>query len=635
MERYPLTGAGQVRKLLGRRELLQTCGQGYQLADQGWIWTDVDEALRLVREARGRGLESLEALPCLQEAERLFRRGRLLEGQGALWAVAYREWVAGERWRAGLALGRLYERVGMESEAGEQYRQLYEEEPYKEEALLEVYGWWMRQGERERAERVLEAGLKRLEQEGVPLTAEGKEQVRRLREQGEGRTLVVVQGEAVVYWEGSKGASAEERREERCRKEVPQGEPELQGRLLPLGRGQEEGECGVRVLVWPLVWGRERRGSLQELEREIQEELKMSERREHEAETRAAQGQRLPRRQALLLLAGMPQVLLGLGSVGGGWGWEWEGMKEGRLREEVLPVVAGSITACWHLLNEGELEAVERTVGSYLPLLRRWAYEPSGVQQEAANLAAQGHLLLGFIAYHRLQFQQDLSYDQEGVALSRVSGVPALLVKALTCLGLDYYHLGAPLQMQRVLEEANRLLGHVPPVLHWAVYTGLALAYAKQGRAEEAVGYLSQAREWGDISRLGGDQLPVYLQADEGPWKLIVRESLVHIELSRHGEEREHALEAERALAQIEGWRGRIAVPERIRLEIVNRRGEAAIGRGELEEYVSYTVEGAEGARRLESGKRRQELVSNWRRALERWPGEKRVRELGELVLEM
>ncbi|RAQ98423.1 AfsR/SARP family transcriptional regulator [Thermogemmatispora tikiterensis] len=609
MERYPLTAAGQVRKLLGKRELLRTCGQGYQLADQRWIWTDVDEALWWLGEARRRGLETLEALPVLQEAERLFRRGRLLEEQAAVWAVAYREWVGGERWRAGLALARLYEREGLLSEAGEQYRQMYEEHPYREEALIEVYGWWLRQGERERAERVLRAGCQRLEQEGVPLSEEAQERVRRLRERQESGLLVRVQGEAVVYWEGSKGALREEMREERGRRVLPLALPEPEVKWLPAGSGEErmggegeQGECGVSVLLWPLTWGRQGRESLREMERLMQEELSMSESKGEAAEGRAAKEQRLPRRTALLVLAGMPQVLLGLGSVGGGGGWEWEGVKEGRLREEVLPVVAGSITASWHLLNEGEFETVERTIGGLLPWLRRWAYEPSGVQQEAAYLAAQGHLLLGFVAYHRLQFQQDLSYDQEGVALSRVSGVPTLLVKALTCLGLDYYHLGAPLQMQRALEEANRLLGYVPPVLHWAVYTGLALAYAKQGRAEEAVECLSQAREWGGTSRLGEDQLPVYLQADEGPWKLIVRESLVHLELSRHGEEKKHAQEAERALAQIERWSGLRAVPERIRLEIVNREG----GGGDREGRAGGVCE-LHGA-----GSRRSEEVGEW-----------------------
>nr|BBH92366.1 hypothetical protein KTA_05650 [Thermogemmatispora argillosa] len=346
-------------------------------------------------------------------------------------------------------------------------------------------------------------------------------------------------------------------------------------------------------------------------------------------------GERLPRRAALLVLAGLPQVLLGLGGGVGEASRKPRGVREGRLREEVLPACAGSIRACWQLLNEGEFEAVERTVRGYLPWLREWAYEPSGVQQEAAYLAAQGHFLLGLAAYHRLRFQQELEHDREGAVLSRLANEPVLLVKALAYLGQDYYHLGAPLQMQGALEEASSLLGCVPLVLHRTVHTGLALAYARQGRAREALEHLSRAKAVSEEPGLRWEELPVYLQADEGVWRLILREGWVHLELSRHGEESEHARAAERALAQIEGWSGRPAVPERIRLEIVNRRGEAAIGRGELEEYVSYTVEGAEGAKRLGSSKRRQELVSNWRKALERWPWEKRVRELGELVLEL
>ncbi|MBX5459435.1 MAG: hypothetical protein IRZ31_21300, partial [Thermogemmatispora sp.] len=342
MERYPLTAAGQVRKLLGKRELLKTCGQGYQLADQRWIWADVDEALWWLGEARRRGLETLAALPALQGAERLFRRGRLLEEQAAVWAVAYREWVAGERWKAGLALARLYEREGMLSEAGEQYRQLYEEHPYREEALIEVYGWWLRQGERERAERVLTAGLQRLEQEGLPLSEEAQEWMRRLRQMQERDRLARVQGKTVVYWEGSKGAL----REERGGSALLQVLPAPGMRLLPAGSEEEEereeeeakqGDCGTSVLLWPLTWGRRGQGSLREMEQLIQQELCMSERTREPAEGRTAMEQRLPRRTALLVLAGLPQVLLGLGSVGGGGGWEMGSrVQTGWLREEVL-----------------------------------------------------------------------------------------------------------------------------------------------------------------------------------------------------------------------------------------------------------------------------------------------------------
>nr|BBH92368.1 hypothetical protein KTA_05670 [Thermogemmatispora argillosa] len=644
MERYPLTGAGQVRKLLGRKELLRTCGQGYQLADQRWIWTDVDEALGLVGEARRVGLEREEALPLLEGAERLFRRGRLLEEQGALWAVTYREWVGGERWRAGLALGRLYEVLGLESEAGEQYRQLYEEQPYKEEALLEVYGWWIRQGERERAERVLEAGRRRLEQEGLSLTEEGEEWIRRLREQGVRRAMGWGERAGVVYWGGSKRTGEEERREVSSRKEAPQGLPMPAGvRMLPSGEGEEKageggGEvCGVRVLVWPLVWGRERRGSLRELERAIQEELKMSEREEHETETRTAQGQKLPRRAALLVLAGLPQVLLGLGG-GVEEASRWEasrkprGVQEGRLREEVLPACAGSITACWHLLNEGEFEVVERTVRGYLPWLREWAYEPSGVQQEAAYLAAQACLLEGLIAYHRMQFRQRLSLCQEARALSFLARDDALLVNALGMLGTTAGYLDQPELAIASYEEARQRLSRVVfTSLKSSIFWGIARAYAQWGREDEANAALGMARDQ-SMAEETDRGLPAYIVADQGIERLIILEGRCYLDLGDRTQKSRLFSLAEQVLARADALD---LLPERIRLEIINLRGEAAIGRGELEEYVSYTVEGAEGAKRLGSSKRRQELVSNWRKALERWPWEKRVRELGELVLEL
>ncbi|WP_376794158.1 BTAD domain-containing putative transcriptional regulator, partial [Thermogemmatispora sp.] len=338
MERYPVTAAGQVRKVLGRPSLVQTYGQSYQLAGQGQLWTDVDAALEALQGVGRWGEEGPEELSRLERAESYFRRGRLLEEQTGSWVVARREWLAGERLRTGVRLARLYERMGSVREAAQEYTLLYETHPLDERVLLELYGWWLRQGERERAERVLEAGRQRLEQEGLPFSEEACGLLERLRE-GEGdESSVGRRLLGVVYWEGSKRAEGKEGREERVRVVAPRS----------LRAPCEGGSCEVGVVVWPLIWGRGGRGSLQELEQLIHQELSMGERNERLGELVAGMGQRMPRRMALQVLAGLPQVVMGLelGQRGrGGW-QEEQGMKEGRLREEVLPVCAGSITAC-------------------------------------------------------------------------------------------------------------------------------------------------------------------------------------------------------------------------------------------------------------------------------------------------
>jgi hypothetical protein len=184
--------------------------------------------------------------------------------------------------------------------------------------------------------------------------------------------------------------------------------------------------------------------------------------------------------------------------------------------------------------------------------------------------------------------------------------------------------------MVEAYREAEGLMQPLPALSKNVVLRGLARAYACQGKEKESLQLLSMAQEYAFEDPLTGE-VPVFLAAQEGYHMHILYSGFVHLELSKYGEVGRHCQQAEQALGSLETWSG--PVPERLCLEIINRRAEAAIGRGELEEYVSYTVRGAEGAKRLGSRKRKQELVSNFRKAIERWPGEKRVGELSELLL--
>ncbi len=54
---------------------------------------------------------------------------------------------------------------------------------------------------------------------------------------------------------------------------------------------------------------------------------------------------------------------------------------------------------------------------------------------------------------------------------------------------------------------------------------------------------------------------------------------------------------------------------------------------GDLEEFISYSTLGIQGARAIGSERRRQEVLANWKSALKTWPHEKRVLELAEVLV--
>ena len=69
-------------------------------------------------------------------------------------------------------------------------------------------------------------------------------------------------------------------------------------------------------------------------------------------------------------------------------------------------------------------------------------------------------------------------------------------------------------------------------------------------------------------------------------------------------------------------------VPKRIGVQILNNLASAYAKAGNLTEFEKYFIEGAYGAKALESQKRIQEAWDNLIFAIQRWPHETRVREL-------
>ncbi|MGH2478061.1 MAG: helix-turn-helix domain-containing protein [Ktedonobacteraceae bacterium] len=329
------------------------------------------------------------------------------------------------------------------------------------------------------------------------------------------------------------------------------------------------------------------------------------------------------RRQALVMLAALPQGLV--------FAAQHAGTKV--VQEEFLPQCTTSITACWYLMQGREFLVVEQSLSQYLPALSALAQQSSPYQQVAASLASQGYFLLSQLALHRLRFRDRAMYSKQAAEYGKAAGDRSLQVSALSNLANAYFQLGDLSSQLQTYRQATGMLDGLPLVLQSKVLGGLAHAYAQQGQTQEVTRYLGEARIV-LTSEAKAEHLPLYLAMDYGPVQAMQYEANAWLDLGDHLSDQAYYQQAAGALQMVKQLPSDLAIPERIKVELVNQESRVAVRRGELEPFRDLLVRGAQGAKDLASEKRRDEVITNWKAARKRWPQEPRIMELADLLLE-
>ncbi|QBD75917.1 hypothetical protein EPA93_07795 [Ktedonosporobacter rubrisoli] len=161
--------AYKIRQLFGK-EAITTSSVSYRLADQTYIWSDLEAAETLMQKAER--LERKQALPLLEEACKLFGRGEALEGETGQWHHAICAAVEREKKSCYLALGHIYEQQGMLWSAEKIYRDLAALYPLDEAALCAQLAFLQRAGMRTEAIAYYEQARAYFVEEGLELSAE-------------------------------------------------------------------------------------------------------------------------------------------------------------------------------------------------------------------------------------------------------------------------------------------------------------------------------------------------------------------------------------------------------------------------------------------------------------------------------
>jgi tetratricopeptide (TPR) repeat protein len=273
---------------------------------------------------------------------------------------------------------------------------------------------------------------------------------------------------------------------------------------------------------------------------------------------------------------------------------------------------------CWDLSNSGQLQMAERILPTFLPDLIQLA--PS--HPKAASLASQGLRLQSVLVAHQLRLADKVTLCEQAVAYARQSNDYNALVAALLELNVAFRYTQRYENAFKICQEALSYSHQVSPLVQSRVYIKAAEAYSRHDRRKEAEFYIHLAYE--TFPNQPEEHDPLTFASYNSIFGLVLSETISYLNLGEGAK----ALEAfDERLKEHKVF----AVPERLRLEVVNLQGRAAIMSNDLDTYASHLGDGIAGAIALKSKKRFDEAYSSFKQEMPRaWLKDAQIKELSE-----
>lgn len=277
---------------------------------------------------------------------------------------------------------------------------------------------------------------------------------------------------------------------------------------------------------------------------------------------------------------------------------------------------------CWELSNAGQLQLAEQVLASFLPRFLQLA--PSHAQ--AASLASQGLRLQSILVGHQLQLADKVRLCQQAVVYAKQANDYSTLVAALIELANAFRYVQQDEAMLRASQEAISYSRSVPPLFQARAYIVAAEAFSRCERRREAELYIQLAYEiFPDHSAYD-----LVAHANTGILMMGLYEGLAYLSQGK-GDKAFATFGGKLFEGRLTGYQSTSVLPERIRLEITNYQGHAAILSNNLEEYTRCLEEGITGAVALKSQKRFHEAVTIFQQDVPlKWRNEPQIKGLAE-----
>lgn len=327
----------------------------------------------------------------------------------------------------------------------------------------------------------------------------------------------------------------------------------------------------------------------------------------------------LSRRQALMTLAALPAALITPSTVAAG------NPSPAAAAELFLARCAAGLAACWHLLRGSDLAAVQQTLSAYVLPLDALARQESKHQAVAARLATQAHRICGIIALHDKSVALSMQHCARALRCAATAGDAGSHGAALISLASRYFYASSPPQAASLYEQASGLGAQLPQLLRSRVQAELAVVYGQLGREQDAIRCAGLAE---DLYPGHPEDDPSFLYAEFTPASLVLEQGLAYLTLAERFPGRGYQDTAADVFARIS--QPALQAPERIRFEVVNHQAATALLLNDLDAFETFMTSGLEGVAILGSRQRLKEMKATWHEATTRWPGERRLKALGE-----
>ncbi len=290
---------------------------------------------------------------------------------------------------------------------------------------------------------------------------------------------------------------------------------------------------------------------------------------------------------------------------------------------ETLESFRSLIDTCRHLSEGNELKVAERILWSYLPHITSLAKITLSDQRTSANIASQGYLLAASLAGHRNDLQARQQLSEQSLLYGKLAADRNLQIAAIRQLAITYNYLGRPDKILQIYQQTFPYLGEVSSLLRACLYADISGAYAQLNQQQEAFRFLELAYEYFPEKY---DNEPSFLRTICRYSTLIICDGLHHLHFGQPNE-------AAKIFARIDGLQPKVAMPERIRIDLLNCQAEVFVELKDMEQATHYLETAGKASITIGSKRRFQESFIVFQQMQKTWKDEPLIRNLESLFI--
>ena len=333
----------------------------------------------------------------------------------------------------------------------------------------------------------------------------------------------------------------------------------------------------------------------------------------------------ISRRDALQQLAMLPFALLGFGEIA---------QNLNHPAEEVLPVCAAAIAACWELSRSSDAQDVQLAfegITSYLPALKAIVQHDSSHRKPAAGLAGQSYLLQTILGRHKESLSKAVEYAHKAILYSKEADDLPLQIEIYKQLSWVHYYARQDKQAVEAIEQTMVLLqsskSPLPANLRGSVYSTFAVRLATRRQSQQAMTNLRLAHEHYFSPAVSADELTY---VDITPAGFVLEDGITHMQLGLQ----KPAMDSFGQIIDPDTLTSKISMPERVRIEVLNNQALALLKspQKDMAQTIKIWTAAIEEAKTLQSEQRFNEALRVYDLMETIWSGDKRVDTLRDMT---